>query len=344
MNIKFCLPILLLVLLGCKTIEPSKGKFFRGIASEKERFFVHDRVQGQNPLIKITDEGGYGYYAWKTIKTVVEAAPKTDVSVYQTVTNDSLLSFKNDKLAYIQKEKNVRVNNLYFIDDYRCIYLSFDDVRVKDRNATILPMYFDKKDYPIERSLKKRFGQYLRGYYTLKGKDLFFHFESPYDPTVNYFVKGKVSDDAQSISFVSMTVPDSPNELYSDGYNVEYKKFAEIFAPQAQPIFEVVEPIADLIFIPQNYVTLGFEHHVSSKPYNTLHKALLEKYKTYLKPQDTLVIKKVTYHLCDDDNGDEDCDFRRYEVYKYGIPVQIFAVDEKIGLDDLSNQVLISTW
>lgn len=352
------LSIFFLLLIGCKTnTQLSKGKFFHGKIYNHEKFFVHDIEQNPNDLVKITDTGGYGYYSWKTIKTLhllrndslVLKAQKLDstafVSVYNTITNDSLLQFRNDKLAYIRKEKNVHINNLYFIDDYRCIYLSYDDNRAQD-TETIIPLFFDKKNYKINRKIKKRFEQYLRGYYTIKADNIFFHFESPYDPRVNYFVKGKIKNNFNSIEFSSMTVPNSPNELYEDGYNADLKEFKNIFHQNAQPVFETVEPISDLIYIPQNYISMGFELNNNRYKLNKLHQRLKDKYKDELKEDDTLIISKITYTICKDEDN-ENCGYRTYYLYKYGLlSNKVYTIDEYIELDETSedNESLIDTW
>lgn len=349
MKNKIYIPFLfLLLMVSCRSkIETSKGKFFQGKTFNNERYFVHDLLQEDNPLIKVFDtingNSGYGYYSWKTIKTMEELDNKEKISVYNTITNQELKEFKNDKLAYIQKDKNVRINNLYFLDDYRCIYLSFDDIRAVD-NENIIPLYFDKKYYKIKKAEKKRFGQYLRGYYTLTGKDLFLHFESPYDPAVNYFVKAKLSADNQTVNFLSMTIPDSPNELYADGYNQDFKAFEAVFHTKAQPIFESVEPVSDLIFIPQNSVSLGFELNSDSNHLNRLHQQLLEKYNTQLKPNDTLVLTKVDYHLetpCKNLNA---TGIRQYSLKKFGESKATYQIDECIGLDEITNKSQIDTW
>ncbi len=351
--------LLAVLLTACKSYIPSQGKFFEGKVLSSEKYFVHDLHQEPNQLVKIGDpteygDLGYGYYSWKTIRTVYilsnegvalneKRIVETPVSVYSTIINDSLLKFSNDKLAYIQKETNVRINNLYFIDDYRCIYLSYDDTRVKS-TETIIPLFFDNKNYLIKKKLKKRFEQYLRGYYTIDGDHIFFHFESPYEPRYNYFVKAAVKNDCKTIEFISSTIPNSTTELYEDGYNVNLQKFKDIFHKDAQPVFEAVEPIIDLVFLPQSQVSLGFELVKNKNKLNPLHRKLLDKYAEEINARDTLILNNVTYHYVEDEANECESRYRVYNFHNINNPNRKFEVQECIGFDEFFKPIRTGVW
>jgi len=343
---------LVVMLLGCHTKHASTGKFYSGLSFKEERHFSHAIAQDTHTLAKITDDS-YGYYSWKTIKhnfvldnkqilldpNRSKGADTSMISIYRTIRNAELLSFKNDQQSYITKEGNVLRNNLYFIDDHRCIYLSFDDDRSAGDDRHIIPLYFDKRNYPIPRKSLKRFEQYLRGYYTVDGSDLFIHFENAFSPAINYFVKAKITDGG--ITFLSMTVPNSPNALYEAGYNANQIQFSQVLHDIAQPEFELVRPVKDVIYPPQCYISTGFELLDGRRAArNALHEALLARYPGELAPNDTLIITAINYTY-DFDNEDHT---RTYTLKKWKGSIASYAVTEHIGLNALQDSSMIKTW
>ncbi|MFB2120672.1 hypothetical protein [Parapedobacter sp. 2B3] len=340
-----------LVLFGCHAKQASVGKFYSGLSFKDERHFSHSIMQDAHALVKIVNDS-YGYYSWKTIKhnfvlsnqrqllhpDRTKGADTSIVSIYRTITNAELLTFKNDQQSYIAKEGNVLRNNLYFIDDHRCIYLSFDDDRSVGDARNIIPLYFDREAYPIPKKSQKRFEQYLRGYYTINGSDLFIHFENAFSPAANYFVNAKITE--RGITFLSMTVPNSPNTLYEAGYNANQIQFSRVLHDIAQPEFELVRPVKDVIYPPQCYISTGFELLDGRKERNPLHDALLAKYPGDVTPNDTLVITAVNYTY-DFENEDH---ARTYTLKKWKGSLMNYSITERIGLNPLQDSSTITTW
>lgn len=328
-----------------KNFKMATGKFYGGLSLSHEKHFSHTFPAKQNGLKKITKDP-YHYYSWKTIKynyvlkndTVlldkkIQRPDSNHVSIFRTISNKELLGLDNDQYSYIRKEGNVLMNNLYFIDDYRCIYLSFDDNRAK-KNQYNIPLYFDRKKYPIPKKDKKRFEQYLRGYYNVKGDSLFIHFESPLSGD-GYFVKGTIKGDA--IFFNSMTVPNSPTELYDQGYNANLIQLKDVFHETATPDFEWVEPVTDLIYPPQFYVSTGFENNKKSAK-NLLHSQLMSNPLCECPSDEIILILDVQYFL-----NEEEGPYRIYHLQNRKTNKK-FTQKEFLGLDPRQENCLINTW
>ncbi len=344
-NILF-ITILILGLSSChKKFKMATGKFYEGLSLSHEKHFSHTYPSRPNRLKKITDDP-YSYFSWKTIKfnyilkndTVllndkIQTPDSNHVSIFKTIMNKELLAMDNDQYSYIRKEGNVLMNNLYFIDDYRCIYLSFDDSRAKNDQNNI-PLYFDSKKYPIPKKDKKRFEQYLRGYYNVKGDSVFIHFESPVSGG-GYFVNAKFQGD--QIIFTSMTVPNSPTELYGQGYNANLIQFKEVFHETALPVFEWVGPVVDLIYPPQFYISTGFENHKKSTSKNQLHQEIIADSHCAYQTNDIFLIEKVEYTL------DPENPYREYTLKSRKNQIEC-KVKEFLGLDPLGEKSLINTW
>jgi len=317
--------------------KTSVGKYFPSLPMADEKFFIHE-IENANDLKKITD-GSYNYYSWKTIEyndTIKnnETGIESCFSFYKSILNEEIQAFEIDKQRYIVQPGHLLLNNLYFLDDNRCIYVSFDDERSNDDRFHYIPLYLDDKHYKPPKKVLKRLEQYLRGYYSVKGEDVFIHFENP-NSRDNFLVNAKIIDG--KIEFVSMTVPNSPSDLYKDGYNTEYIDFDKIFYKDAMPIFEWVKPIKDIVYPPQKYLTMGFENYRNKEKLNKLHKKIIEDNED-LQLGDTLIITNIDYGV--DSNSSP---YREYSV-KLLNESKIYLFQEKIGLDALQDTVLINTW
>lgn len=346
----------------------SLGKFHDQPSIENEKYFSHNYKQKQNSLKKITsDPQGYSYYSWKTIRDNyplhykrIKLNNKTkdtvlNISIYRTIVNATLLETKNDSYTYIQKSGNVLMNNLYFLDDHRCVYVSFDDNR-NTKQIHSIPMFFNKTNYKIPKNIDGRFKQLLRGYYTVDGDSLFIHLEKPYENSIanccdnrksnekdianwkeNEFYIHAIIQDSSKILFKSMSRPNSPSKLYINGFTSNRIQFDNTFHKDAQPIFELVSPIQDVIYPPQMYLSTGFEFW-NKREINPLHKKVTKVCPEFKQPIDWK-ISDITYTIFPDNINQN---FRTYHLVKYNGDTKCEVV-EFIGLDKYSENS-ISTW
>ena len=243
---------------------------------------------------------------------------------------------KNEQLSYAQKKGNVLINNLYFLDDHRCLYISYDDEWTIDEDKHRVPLFFDEKNYPVPKKSRKRFEQYLRGYYSINDEELFIHFHNPFT-NKEYYVKGLVSNDV--ITFMSMTVPNSPNDIYEGGFNQADIQFKDIFNPLYTPVFEWVRPVKDIFYPPQTYLTSGFEYY-DHESVHELHKQWNTKYPG-VELDKNIFVSKIEYKI--ESDGDMDHLIREYTLKKTGDSFNAYYLIEYIGLDE-NSQPRLSTW
>ncbi len=346
--------VLVVVLTACSgRYYLVRGKFFDSMSFVNEQYFSHENRTQKNALKKIT-ESGFGYYSWKTVAYNYEMnnedylLPKSSdkrftevVSIYKSILNDELLALENDEKSYVMTKGKILMNNLYFIDDHRCIYISYDDDNKIGAKQLCFPLNFDNKNYPVPKKDKKLYEQYLRGYYTIHGNNIFIHFHQPLSND-NYYVYGLILGDA--IKFTSITVPKSPRKIYEGGYNAVDVDLEKIFNVINIPIFEWVDPVKYIFYPQQTYLSTGFELY-KGKHKNKLHERLLKKYPD-IKITKDLIITEISYSEQEDDDGNR-------------IPVRIYTlidnnpenrsslnkyeINEFIGMDAMS-ECILETW
>lgn len=349
MEIRFLYAVLtVLVFTTCSPrYYTVKGKFFNSLSFSNEQYFSHENGPQPNDLKKITHDS-YGYYTWKTIAynyamdNSKQLLPGTTasvdtqhVSIFKTILNEELLSLRNDERVFVQQKGKVLMNNLYFLDDHRCVYISFDDNRFST-DSPVFPLYYDNENYAVRKKDKKLFGQYLRGYYTLSGDTIFIHFHQPLSKT-QYFVYGLVKDHA--ITFTSMTIPNSPNDLYEGGYNAVHVDLKKIFNAINLPVFEWVKPVKDVFYPAQTYLSTGFELYEGGEK-NKLHEQLLVKYPS-IKISKNLVFREIIYSVKIDEDENEQ-PVRTYILQDLELN-ETYEISEFIGLD-ANSDCAITTW
>lgn len=249
----------------------SKG-FFLPVNSLGERAeFATTLPYTPNRLPKIT-QGGLQYFVWKTVKYNVNLHGES-FSSYKTYQYSNAATLSPEEEQYLRTAGNLLNNYLFFIDDYRFIYLSEDDWRNENSDG-FLPLYFDDKEYKLKGLQKSASEQLIRGYYSIKDNSIFLDFGG----IKHFYVKA--SYDAQSITFDSIFIPEK-RTLKASGLRNPYVAFSEMLSANAQPVFE--KPLeSDLIREPEFVLELGFFRSVvKPSKRNVLHQSCLEAYADY---------------------------------------------------------------
>lgn len=272
------LPILLICLSisGCnKKLFISKGHFsFYNILDFDKTFITTDSVISNH--IKKLPYNQLNYYAWKTVKYNLldtfdnsnnknkNDSSKYFIPSYFTLTDSMIEKLKPEQTSYIRAEGNLLINYLFFIDDYRCIYLSKDDSR-SSNDFSDIDLYFDKHRYRLPKKEKKIYKQMLRGYYVIRGKEIFIDFER----NGHIYIKGVADSSVITFTQISQSLSKT---LYNTGLNTIYTNFCDVMNPSSLPVFE--SPKENNRLYNPKYLSLRFGFHYSTKPHKSMHEEM----------------------------------------------------------------------
>ncbi|MEZ5032662.1 MAG: hypothetical protein R2787_14820 [Saprospiraceae bacterium] len=268
--------ILMLTLLGCHTPYgyQSKGFFLETNPPKDQPLFATALPHRPNDLPKLTG-GNHNYFVWSTVRYNVIIDDEQQFGSYRTISQEEIRHLDPVELQYVRTQGNLLNNYLFFLDDYRFIYLSEDDHRNEISYGQI-PVYFDEDQYKVPRDAGSSFNQLLRGYYVLDGDQLFLDFGS-----VNHFYV-KATRHGQTITFDSIYIP-RRKVLKGAGIDQDYVPFVGMLGDNAQPHFEV--PDTDgLIRWPMFTLNSGFLWgNPKVEKRNPLHQQILEQDSQYGK-------------------------------------------------------------
>jgi len=255
----------------------SKGFFSENNYTGNEPIFSTYLPYEPNDVPKIT-EGEKVYYAWKTVayNHKVDNSESETFPSYRTLKNSQINKLNAQEIQYLRSPNSLLINYLFFIDDYRFIYLSEDDNR--DGNSLgQIPLYFDGEQYELGSQFGSVYDQLIRGYYHKKGNQIFLDFESE----KHFYVKAHFDNKLTSIQFDSILVP-KLDLIKTMGLHNNYVAFDDMLHKWAQPFFELPDTnnvIIDNAFL----ITTGFINHddVELKKRNSLHKQILDSCENY---------------------------------------------------------------
>ncbi|MEZ4949956.1 MAG: hypothetical protein R2784_11295 [Saprospiraceae bacterium] len=300
-------------ILGCKNYKYlSKGYFDLGNKTGKESYFITDQshlrsqTSPQNDLPKIF-EGPNSYFVWNTVrynkpikKQVVKQNDTTYIdygetfSSFKTLKNEDLKSLPPESMDYLIGERNILKNYLFFIDDYRCIYISEDDDRNTENLGPLYLMY--NETYNPYKEINGSYKQMLRGYYTLKGDSIFIDFE--FDK--HFFIKGIVENN-QKIKFKKIFVP-AESRFKKAGINPTFYDFEDFISMEALPVFEKPNP-NDIIVDQMFSLYFGFNPNRPDKgDYSSLHNQIVLKLGKDIGVNERYQILDIQYDFSDNFN------------------------------------------
>ncbi len=269
----------LLLLLGlmssCNTPYgfKSKGYFQAENPPADEPLFTTALPHQTNTLPKITG-GNHHYFVWSTVRYNVIIDEDEHFASFRTLSQEEIPHLDPEEKQYLRTRGSLLNNYLFFLDDYRFIYLSEDDHRNEISYGQI-PVYFDNGEYKVPRDAGSSFNQLIRGYYSLDGDQLFFDFGS----VKHFYVKATVHN-LNTITFDSIFIP-RKKLLNAAGINNNYVPFQGMLHETAQPLFQVPHPESPIKW-PQFSLNTGFLWgNPKVKNRNSLHNQLLEKAPDY---------------------------------------------------------------
>ncbi|MCB0661466.1 MAG: hypothetical protein KDC24_01905 [Saprospiraceae bacterium] len=327
---------------SCKTEKYiSKGYFNTRAMPATETYFITDirplldpNFQIDTSLPKLTDNS-LNYFQWKTVrynKPITKVQTRNGVldtidynesfSSFRTLENHTIDNLSPESRHYLLGAKNVFKNYLFFLDDYRCIYLSEDDDR---NNGSLgdLYLHFDKQYKPFKDANGSQ-KQMLRGYYTKDGDEIFFDFE--FDK--HFYVKATI-ENSDRIRFDSIYVPEE-KRVKNIGMNAEFFAFKDLVSNTALPIFERPQE-GDVVKDDHFSLYFGFLNNgPNEKDRNDLHKAIIEKTGN-LPPNSKLKILDITYNL---DEVSNPIRTYRFIVQTDGMnQPKVYTVEEELRLE-----------
>lgn len=317
-------PLLLLILAiliqGCSKDKKyaSIGCFSKMRQDKNSHYFVTTYPNACSASVKKITSGLYEYYEWKTVNINKTHKGKT-YSTYKTLENDKLKNVSPEEARYLNIKGNKKSNYLFFLDDYRCLYLSKDDERTPTESG-LLPLYFDDDQYKPEKAYK----QILKGYYSVKGNQIFFDFE--YDR--HFYVKATLAAPGK-IVFDSIYVP-GDDGLVRNGYNPPYSRFDSLFDRSSLPVFEVPNQ-ADTFVDDAFQLVFGFGADQKSIPKkNALHEQLLSRHGNEFN--DARIVD-IRYKFHDDPEQEVTQGERIYRYILNSLPTRqdTFQLPENIG-------------
>lgn len=273
--------LFLVTLINCKKPAMFKGLFTDSRLENINNTFVTQRSDSKIKLNKITESPLY-YYEWKTIKynridtfSVLKKSDSTSFLSHRTITNDGLSNLNKEENFQLIKFRSILKNYLFFIDDFRCIYLSQDDSRSLSYGN--LNLVFDKKKYLLDSNDKKVYRQLLIGYYYLKDSCIFIDFYKKSLKNKHFYVKGLINNNSQ-ITLTQIFNPSNKDDF--EGLDKNFIKFSDSIDPSALPTFEL--PNSNDQFIDDQFaLNFGFQNYkfgTNTKKMNPLHKNIIDIY------------------------------------------------------------------
>ncbi len=251
----------------------SKGYFQEDNPPEDLPLFTTSLPHRTNDLPKLTG-GNHNYFVWSTVRYNVIVDEEEHFASFRTLRQDELPHLDPEEKQYLRTQGSLLNNYLFFLDDYRFIYLSEDDHRNEISYGQI-PVYFDNDEYTVPRDAGSSFNQLIRGYYSLEGDQLFFDFGS----VKHFYIKATVHNQ-NAISFDSIFIPEK-KLLNAAGINNKYVPFQGMLHATAQPRFEVPREDNPIRW-PEFSLNTGFLWgNPKEKNRNALHEQLLEKAPDY---------------------------------------------------------------
>lgn len=321
---RFLYIFILTLSIGCKTQYgyDSIGLFSPNKRVEGQQYFMTLPGNSNLKMKKLTEDE-LSYYVWKTVKYNYVVDEEESFSSFKTLKNEDLEEMSPEDVAYVQNSANLLNNYLFFLDDYRCIYLSEDDNR-DDESFGKIPLFFDDKYYKIDKDIYgSKLDQIIRGYYKLDGNQLFIDFGG----ITHFYVTATV--DETSIHFKEIHIPES-GLVKANGINNTYVAFDKFLNDEALPIFEV--PQDDVIREPRFTLVSGLKSKTKKKDRkNPLETVLMQIDQKWSNRQVERLVN-ITYDL------ESDPPKRFYEIEIMTTPPRY----DTIRLEERLDQ--IATW
>lgn len=242
--------VMVLGCCGC-TAPISRGLFdsdFR--MPDLENTYITVQSDTSVQLKRIT-ENSLNYYEWKTVKyhrqeeVENEKKGKSTISFvsYKTISNDEINQLPEEESFHLIPYGEILKNYLFFLDDYRCIYLSQDD----DRSLSYGKLYLTYgKNYTFglsKKNDKRVLRQTLMGYYHIKDSTIFIDFNQNKNyrsistgEGKHFYVKGIVNNKNQ-IELKEIFYP-ARKESFKH-INTPYHPIDESLDASALPVFEL---------------------------------------------------------------------------------------------------------
>ncbi len=321
----------LVVLTGCTTApfgsrgwfsvqRPEEGAYF---VTRYDRAYRSGQVRTKDPFY--LHDGEFHYYEWKTIKTQRTEGGKTFPS-YRTLLNSELDRMPRDEAVALLNSDRVLSNYLFFVDDYRVVFLSEDDQRAID-SPGVIRLFLDNDQYKLKwEPDQERFRQFLRGYYSLEGDALLIDFEHG----GSFFIKATLGKDSVVFDHFSKD-PRAVARMHPD--QVAFTHFDELLL--IRPVFEL--PDTSMTCVDVSFtLDFGFLDMTGPEQQRPLHKALIDirhqAGSSLGVPPDHLVaaeISDITYDLSDPRNPVRTYQFRLLNVVTLALEGP-FTVQEKL--------------
>lgn len=339
------LSVIIITILSCGSTNLRYGNYDPYKKENQNGFFVNVLSSEPNK-VKLITESPTNYYAWKSMNSnkplafINETGTEDTLLIptVATITNDSMSRMNIEQRAYLANNDNLLINYLFFIDEYRCMYLSQDDKR-SNKDFSFINLYYDNDQYKLEGDDKKIYAQCLQGYYHIKGDELFIDF----DRDTPLYLRATINKDV--ISGLHISKPLKGESINVSHAQAQYSAFDHILDCDFLPVFELCHP-DDKFKFRQFELAMGF-HLNSSKNRNELHGKILDILECNqiaydpIKGEASFIVKSIK-HVLDGENSP--FDYKR--IYELDYNGFVFTVDEplfrKTWDDDYTNA--ISTW